>query len=735
MASQPLQTGISPVAALRHFDVRDRLESWLETERDQLALWLPVMLGAGVALWFALPNILSWAGLIVFSLAVSVAGAVIGWRGRFGSALIWAGLMLALGCSLIWAKSLWVSAPVLERPVIESFEAHVERSDSLAARDKVRLVVRPIGRSDLPPRIRVNVRSKDAPKEAVRGAQIRLRARLVPPAPAALPGGYDFSKRAWFDRIGATGTAIGPVEIVSSGPQGSPQRARLSGHIRQQMADSEGAIAAALATGDQGAIGEADAEAMRRSGLAHLLSISGLHVTAVVGCTMWLLLKLLALIPKLALRWNLPLAAAGGGALAGIGYTLLTGSEVPTVRSCIAALLVLGGFMLGREALTLRLVATGAMVVILFWPEAVVGPSFQLSFAAVTAIVAFHQSKIANRWFTPREEGWGARFIRGFVSLLMTGLVVELALIPISLHHFHKAGLYGALANMVAIPLTTFVIMPAEALALLFDSVGLGAPFWWIAEKALSFLLALAHQVAAMPGAVAMLPGIAAGATMLMVAGGLWALLWQGRVRRWGLPVAAIGAIWALMTPLPDLLVSGDGRHIAVRGSDGSVALLRERAGDYNRNMLAESAGIDGELAALKDMDGVRCNDDFCLWTMANQHDPTRGWTVMASRSSQYVEAGPLIAACQQVDIVISDRQLPRRCTPRWLRLDKQALAESGGIAILLSDPPVIRAVKGVGDQHPWRGAVTVAPPRKWREPIGGGAPNSLSNSVKPAVD
>ncbi len=224
---------------------------------------------------------------------------------------------------------------------------------------------------------------------------------------------------------------------------------------------------------------------MRRSGLAHLLSISGLHVAAVVGAAMLLTMRLLALSPRLALRWPLPLLAALAGAVAGIGYTLLSGAQVPTVRSCIAALIVLAGLALGREAMTLRLVAVGALLILLVRPDAAAGPSFQLSFAAATAIIALHDGKVMRRWTGRRDEGWPRRGLRTIASLLVTGLAVEIALMPIAVFYFHRAGLYGAIANIIAIPLTTFVVMPLEALALLFDLAGFGAPFWWLTGQAL----------------------------------------------------------------------------------------------------------------------------------------------------------------------------------------------------------------------------------------------------------
>jgi competence protein ComEC len=526
----------------------------------------------------------------------------------------------------------------------------------------------------------------------------------MPPNAPAVPGAYDFARVAWFQELGATGRALGPVKVVAPAKENGwsawlgTLRARLSAHIQSRLIGGAGGIASALATGDQGAIPEEDAEAMRRSGLAHLLSVSGLHVTAVVASMMFLTLRLLALSPRLALNAPLLLIAAGAGALAGIAYTLLTGSEVPTVRSCIAALLVLAGIALGREAMTLRLVAAGALVVLLFRPEALAGPSFQLSFAAVTAIVALHAHPFTRKFLSPTEEGRAARLGRSLLGLLATGFAVELALAPIALFHFHRSGLYGAVANIVAIPLTTFVIMPLEALALLFDTVGLGAPFWWLAGHALALLLWIAHAVAAAPGAVTSLPSMPGSAYGLMIAGGLWLALWRTRLRRIGLIPLVVGAGWALATPPPDLLVTGDGRHLAVRSLDGSMALLRERAGDYVRDALGGAAGFEGAAPALDGVAGARCGADLCAVDMVADG---RTWRLLATRSPYLVDIAEMNRACAGADIVVSDRRLPRTCRPRWLKADRDFLAASGGLAINLAGPRVDSVASHAG-RHPW---------------------------------
>lgn len=364
----------------------------------------------------------------------------------------------------------------------------------------------------------------------------------------------------------------------------------------------------------------------------------------------------------------------------------------------MAALLVLAGIAMGREAITLRLVATGALIVLLLWPEALAGPSFQLSFAAVTALVALLDHPRIAAFAARREEGAVLRWGRALATLLLSGLVIEAALAPIALFHFHKSGLYGAAANIVAIPLTTFVIMPLEALALLLDMAGIGAPVWWLVSQALALLLWIAHRVADAPGAVAMLPTMAWGAFALMVVGGLWLALWRTPLRRWGAVPLAAGALWAIVSPAPDLLITGDGRHVALVLGDGRVALLRERTGDYMRGVLSEAAGVDGEPLPFDALMQVRCSADLCT---AQMNRGGRRWRILATRSPYLVEWRRMVRACATADIAISERRLPRGCNPRWLKIDRPMLARTGGLAIDLDRARIDGVAAHVG-AHPW---------------------------------
>lgn len=292
-------------------------------------------------------------------------------------------------------------------------------------------------------------------------------------------------------------------------------------------------------------------------------------------------------------------------------------------------------------------------------------------------------------------------FARQVASLLLTGVVIELVLMPIGLFHFHKAGVYGALANVIAIPLTTFVSMPLIALALLADSVGAGAPFWWLTGKSLDLLLWIAHLTASQPGAVTRLPAFGGRSFALFLAGALWVALWLGRVRWLGVIPAGAAMLMLSTVRAPDLLVSGDGRHVGIAGEGAELIVLREGRSSFARDNLTEVAGMAGEVRPLAEWPQARCNRDFCL---AELDRGGRRWQLLLSRGRDLAPERELSAACERVDIVVSDHWQPRSCKPRWLKADRRLLERTGGLAIDLAAQKVRTVAEGQGSHGWWRG-------------------------------
>ncbi len=689
--------------------IADQINQFLSESGFDKGPWLAVSFAGGIAAWFTLDSPWQWSAAIGVCLLIALGALSMG-RHSAGSidlsrAAIAVSLLVALGVAVIWSRSEIVGAESIERPRVMMLQARILERDEQPARDRVRLILAyrdaEVGTAR---KVRVNVPIDKDMAGLSEGAVIRLRASLMPPAPPMLPGAYNFARSAWFQGFAATGSVLGEIEVIAPAAKEealvSTQRA-LASHVRSQLGGSAGSIAAALASGDRGGISDADEEAMRDAGLTHLLSISGLHVSAVIAAAYLLAIKLLALWQWLALRVRLPLVAAGVAALAGVGYTLLTGAEVPTVRSCVGATLVLIALALGREALSLRMVAVAAMFVLFLWPESLVGPSFQMSFAAVLAIVALHNSAPVRAFLAPREESWATRLGRRTLMLLVTGFVIEIALMPIVLFHFHRAGVYGAFANVIGIPLTTFASMPLIALSLLADLVGVGAPLWWLTGKSLDLLIGIAHFTADQPGAVKLMPEMGGATFALFVIGGLWIGLWRGSVRLLGFAPAALATLLFLTKAAPDILISGDGRHVGIAGESEELLVLRESRSDYARDNLLELAGMDGKPIPLDQWPDASCSADFC--TIPLRRDG-RNWQVLMARSNNRVEMRALAAACDRADIVVADRYLPRSCQPKWLKADRNLLERTGGLTINLSDESFDAVADSQGRHGWWRG-------------------------------
>jgi competence protein ComEC len=680
----------------------DRLEVWLATERHQLVLFAPVMLGLGIVAWFVLPFERQWLAATLAGVAVALAGVAA--TGLVRRVVVAGGVLFAFGVGLAWLRAEAVRTPVLaDARLTASIEGTVLAVERLPARQRTRIVVRIS--SGAPRDLVARIGAAALPDGVAPGAAVAMRARLSPPPGPNIPGGYHFARRAWFDGIGAVGYALSGVTVTRPPPAGpdivarfNAFRARLTQALQEGVGGRAGGLAAALVTGDRGGIPDEVTETMRDSGLAHLISISGLHIAVVVGGTLWATRRILVLSQWIALRADIKALAASVAALAGISYTMLAGGEVPTIRACIAVLIALAGLAAGRDAISLRMIAAGAFAILVVRPEYLLGPSFQLSFAAVTAIVALYQSPLGARLARRSDEfGWLRRLGVAVVALLATGAVAEIALAPIAFFHFNQMGLYGMVANFVAIPLTSFVILPLLVLAIAADAIGIGAPVFAVLERAVEALIRIGEVTASLPGAVARLPSAPGWSLALIVLGGIWLCLWQSR-RRWaGVAPALAGAAAMVAAAPPDVIVDGSGAHMAIVDGSG-IALLRPRAGDYLRSMWSDAAGV-ASVGALDDRRDARCGPDACV---VRVHAGSRDWLLLATRSRLFIDRAALEPSCARADLVVSDRTLPGWCRPRWLKLDRRRLARSGAIALWL-DGPRYASVAAIDGDHPWR--------------------------------
>ena len=696
-------------AARIHRVVAQFLIRNLLAERERWALWLPVAIGTGVGAYFALPSEPPmWSAWAVLAFAASLG--LVGRRTHWG---IFA-LALSAACAGFIAAQ-WrahdVAAPVLERRlasvVVTGQLAEIEPMPDGARLLLQAVTIGKLAQELTPERVRVRARGRDVPGAVRVGDRLRMRATLSPPAPPAAPGAFDFQRHAWFMRLGAVGFSYGQPEILPSPGKGSAGgwrraveqlRHAVYARVTAALAGETGAVAAALMMGERGAIPADALAAMRDSGLAHLLAISGLHIGLMAGLAFFAVRGGLALVPEVALRRPIKKWAALAALAAAFAYLMVAGAPVPTQRSFVMAGLVLLAVCIDRTGISMRLVAWAAAAILLVRPESLLGASFQMSFAAVIALIAAYELAAERLGAWRRGAGPARRMALYLAAVALTSLVAGLATGPIALHQFNRVVVYGLGANMVAVPLTALWVMPWAMVAFL--SMPLGLESWALVPMGwgIDGVLSVARTVAAWPGAVVLAPSLPSWGFLICVAGGLWLCLWR---RPWRLAggVAILAGLASVTAGAgPDLLISGNGRLVAVRGADGVLMVsrrsdafvretwLRRDATDTWLPFPAEGLSADGRLA---------CDRLGCLYRA--------GGRVIALVGDERALAEDCLVADVLISAVPVRGDLRRGCRRPGLLIDRFDLWRSDAHALWLDGDKVrVESVGARRGRRPW---------------------------------
>jgi len=692
--------------------LRGLLSEWIAAEvaPGRLMPWLPVAFGFGIVVYFSADREPAWWAAA--GLAIAVVGITVLARHRpIGFPLVLGLATIAAGFATATMQTMRIAHPILLSPaasvLVSGFveiREERERSDRIVVR--IQANEGSTGKS-VPERVRVAVRKGSAP--AV-GSFVEFKARLSPPMQPLRPGGYDFARDMYFQRIGASGYALGAIKTkappVSRGfwlqyaTIVDDVREAIDKRIRAVMAGDNGSIASALITGKRDAISTPVNDAMYVSSLAHVLSISGYHMAVVAGIVFFFIRAGLALFPSLASRHPIKKWAALGALVAAGFYLLLSGVEVATQRSFIMIAIVLIGVMVDRPTLTFRTLSVAAIGVLLIAPQAVIHPSFQMSFAATLALVAAYQYGLP--WRANKESSLGMRValwgVREVFGLLMASLVAGFATTPYAAYHFHRLAPYGTLANLLAMPVVSALVMPMGILGLLAMPFGFDAPFWRLMSAGIDWMNGVALWVAGLPGAVGRLHAFGVGPLLVGTAGILLVCLLRTPLRWSGAALVVGGSLWAVMSPQPDALIAGDGQSAAFRGADGRLAILRSGRDTF---AIKEWLAADADARTPKDpslANGVRCDAVGCIGTLSD------------GRFISMVLAAEAVAEdCARAAVVVSARDV-RASGCAATVVDRQISREHGAAALhKVGDQFLFAFGRPPGSERPWDGSHMLA--------------------------
>lgn len=706
----------------------------LLTEREQFTLWLPVFMGLGIVIYFAL-SIEPWPNSGGIAVSIVVVFRIL-FRGT-GHNFLW-GPVVATTFGFAVAQTTTQYAPI---QLLQKRTSFVTIQGTVASvsetRHGLRLILGQVetlsaDTKDVPRRIRLSIRQKSSSSapELRPGQRISITAMLRPPPAPHLPGSYDFQRRAFFAGIGAYGFGIGEIRslgfINSNIPTRIAQfvhqmRAEIAARARSMATGPPGAVAAALLTGHRGTIPPKILSHMRDAGIAHLLAISGLHIGLAAG-TMFAFIRLLVMsIPRIGLRINAKKIASVAAIMVAFCYAMLAGLTVPTERAFLMTSLMLVGILIDRRGITLRSVAWAAGIILVFHPSSLLEPGFQMSFSAVICLVSGYE------WLSKRHKSRGGLHIRLWryvAGVMMTSVIAGAATAPFAIYHFQHVAAFGLIANMIAVPLAAFWVIPAGLLALVLYPFGLDEWPMILMSKGIELILYTAEKVATIPGAAfdaaPMQPWALAGIAF----GGLWLCIWRGRIRTLGIGIILISVvIGSWFTNPPTIIIDGGGRTVAIQDQNGALVVPTQNSARFKIDAWRRQSGTNVDIITW-DSTGhatspaLRCDLHGCRYQRY-------GKTISLS----FNESG-LIEDCNKSDIIVALVPIRIPCKAVERKVDWFDLWRHGTHAIYLGpDQTDIRTVNQVRGDRPW-----VVKPKPHRYPVSSSG-KVLSTRPEPLLD
>jgi competence protein ComEC len=670
----------------------------MEAERGRFFLFLPACMAGGILLYFAQasePGLLAPAIVTV----VTLAGAVWARQRPIACAVLVALGFAAGGFARARIETMRMPPwPALPRSAVV-VRGVVTRVEELPDGRRVTLGAPSLdGGADIGRAVRLRLRDTDV-ADVAPGDRMSVRALLRPPSPPSYPGGWDTQRDAFFGGMAGYGFALRPTDIAAGNSFSWLQtlRQRIAGRMMVGLPGARGAIAATLFTGLGAAIPLPDRAAFQASGLSHLLAVAGLHIGIVMGVVFAVMRTVMAASEYAALHWPVKRIAALSALAAGLLYLALTGGHVPILRSFAMACLVTLALLTGRRALSVRALALAALVLMAFAPELVVGVSFQMSFAAVLALVAgwealspiFRTVGLGRWWRMPLLYGGG---------LAATSTLAGTASLPYVAYHFGTVPLFYVPANMLAVPLTALWVMPWGIGALLLMPFHLEhvclLPMGW----GIGGLLCIAHTVAAWPAAIWVVPQTPVWGLLLVSAGMVWFCLWRTWLRFAGLCLLATGVASPWLASQPDVVVSADARVIAVRAK-GQV--LEYSASGADRFARALPARVWGQtrVTDLPNPAIAVCGTGSCRFSLP------RGTVLLV------IDAA---VPCDGAALVVSPLPLRGRCNAATV-VDRFSVLDDGATSVTFIATGAVKVTDRVvrGDR-PWviSGRVPIAASR-----------------------
>ncbi len=630
-------------------------------QRDNMFLWTPIALSLGIALYFSLsiePPLI----LCLFFSLVCTCLTVLGRNAKPHIRILLLGiLILSTGFTAAKIRTEFVSTPIISKKIgpVEIF-GKIEQIEKMEEGDGSRLTLSDLAIENLekkftPKKIRLRLR---ADSDVKIGQTIKVLAALNPPSAPIIPDGFDFRRYLYFQSIGAVGFIYKAPEVISPSKRSTFHiekiRAKIAHHIEKALPTRQASIALALLVGQKKSLTEEDQQALRDAGLAHMLAISGLHVGLFAGAFFFVFRFFLVLIPGFALRYPVKKIVAIATLIVALFYMMIAGSTISTQRAVLMIGVVFLAIILDRSPISLRLVAFAAFSVLLISPESLLSASFHMSFAAVTCLIYFYE--ITKDYWSAfyRKEGWLNKMSVYFLGVCFTTIIASIATAPFAIYHFGQVSYMGSVANLIAVPLLAFLVMPFALLSLFLMPLGLEYLPLQMVGIGIECMLEIAYWAADLPHAVIKTPFWNFMSFIVLIMGSLFFTLWKGWGKILALPAILLSAILAQQT-MPTILISDTNKLFGFYVAGHDLYVSSRRSDRFIRENWEKYYGLPENSAKKlnykggnKDqVDFYKCGEQGCRITINN--------TKISFILNPYIEK----QECDWADIILSVDPLP----------------------------------------------------------------------------
>ncbi len=682
--------------------VGERLQQLLEAQRGTAVLWAPVALTFGIWFYFSLPlEPAIWlAGLM------SVVSLLLFWRANGRMAMVLIAIFLS-GFVLAKFRTEFVATPLLKASSNDVAIVGIVRDSEGASAKRGTLLVQPTDiegliTSQLPRILRLTNFTRNG--TPVIGSRIAFKARLGPVSSPTMPGGFDYGRQLYFEGIGGSGRITSKIEVIGQSASASlwlsgslnDLRQEIGGRIRQHLTGTTAALADAMITGERAAIPKDINKSLQISGLAHILSISGLHMSLAAGGVFWVVRSLLALFPVLALNYPIKKWAAAAALVFGFIYMLLAGSQAATQRSYIMLAVVFLAIIVDRPAISLRNLALAALLILVLQPESVIQASFQMSFMAVMGLAAFFE--YWNRPVAERElriesrlSFYSRKVFKIILASILTTLVAGFFSSIPAAYHFGRLSPYGVIANGLAIPVMSLVVMPFALVSVVLMPFGLEGYPLAVLGYGLELVLAISDYVAALPGAQRIIPQLPILSAITFAIGASVICLARGRPKLIGGLFFLAGLLFAQFSVVPDILIERTAANVAYRNESGDLVFAAAHGGKFAGEKWLQGNGEETNFKDASSRPGWICVGRSCRAT------------VNGKAIAYFMEGEGDDPSCEGLDVVIANYPLRGACKTVATRIDRFDVWRNGAHAISINGDGVsLATAKALGGNRPW---------------------------------